>query len=103
MDIKNLHIFMKPHIEPITAKKYDVKHMGIDAYSWYHKCAYSLSMELCLDSHNETKLCVPCEATSEKERHKKRGDNGKFLMEVLQEVEVFHLYVLMVFKVMEEM
>ncbi|KAH1241302.1 Exonuclease 1 [Glycine max] len=56
MGIKDLLRFMKPYIEPVHIKKYAGKRVGIDAYSWLHKGAYSCSMELCLDSNSERKL-----------------------------------------------
>ncbi|KAL9324443.1 hypothetical protein ACSQ67_009300 [Phaseolus vulgaris] len=56
MGIKDLLRFMKPYIEPVHIKKYAGKRVGIDAYSWLHKGAYSCSMELCLDSSSVRKL-----------------------------------------------
>lgn len=56
MGIKDLLRFMKPYVEPIHIKNYAGEHVGIDAYSWLHKGAYSCSMELCLDSDSERKL-----------------------------------------------
>ncbi|RDX88235.1 Exonuclease 1, partial [Mucuna pruriens] len=56
MGIKDLLRFMKPYTEPVHIKKYAGKRVGIDAYSWLHKGAYSCSMELCLDSDGEKKL-----------------------------------------------
>nr|CAD1842687.1 unnamed protein product [Ananas comosus var. bracteatus] len=50
MGIQNLLRFMRPFIEPVHIKKYSGKRVGIDAYSWMHKGAYSCSMELCLGS-----------------------------------------------------
>ncbi|KAF4381894.1 hypothetical protein G4B88_024296 [Cannabis sativa] len=44
---------MKPYIEPIHIKKYAGKRVGIDAYSWLHKGAYSCSMELRRISNRE--------------------------------------------------
>ncbi|TVU51797.1 hypothetical protein EJB05_03241 [Eragrostis curvula] len=49
MGIPNLLRFLKPFIEPVHIKKYAGKRVGIDAYSWLHKGAYSCSMELCMD------------------------------------------------------
>ncbi|KAK3225205.1 hypothetical protein Dsin_005067 [Dipteronia sinensis] len=56
MGIRDLLRFMKPYIKPIHIKKYAGKRVGIDAYSWLHKGAYSCSMELCLNSNSEKKL-----------------------------------------------
>ncbi|KAG6482934.1 hypothetical protein ZIOFF_059573 [Zingiber officinale] len=49
MGIQNLLRFLKPFIRPVHIKKYAGKRVGIDAYSWLHKGAYSCSMQLCLD------------------------------------------------------
>ncbi|KAM0933024.1 putative exodeoxyribonuclease I [Dioscorea sansibarensis] len=97
MGIQNLLRFMKPFIEPVHIEKYSGKRIGIDAYSWLHKGAYSCSMELCLGSRSEgakrflkyfmhhidllrhykiTPVVVfdggnmPCKAATEKERHR---------------------------------
>ncbi|AAF78370.1 T10O22.7 [Arabidopsis thaliana] len=56
MGIKDLLRFMKPYILPIHIQKYAGKRVGIDAYSWLHKGAYSCSMELCLDTDGKKKL-----------------------------------------------
>ncbi|KAK9115943.1 hypothetical protein Sjap_014890 [Stephania japonica] len=56
MGIPHLLRLMKPFIEQINIKKYAGKRVGIDAYSWLHKGAYSCSLELCTDSANEKKL-----------------------------------------------
>ncbi|XP_057762018.1 exonuclease 1 [Arachis stenosperma] len=115
MGIKDLLKFMKPYIEPIHIKKYAGKRVGIDAYSWLHKGAYSCSMELCLDSDSEKKLRyieyfmhrvnllryykitpvvvfdggnVPCKAATEQERHKKRSANRELAMAKLKEGNV---------------
>ncbi|MCD7446660.1 hypothetical protein HAX54_014431 [Datura stramonium] len=56
MGIKDLLRFMKPYVEPAHIKKYAGKRVGIDAYSWLHKGAYSCSMELCLNSDGDKKL-----------------------------------------------
>ncbi|CAA6661263.1 unnamed protein product [Spirodela intermedia] len=53
MGIPNLLRFVKPYIQPIHIKKYSGKRVGIDAYSWLHKGAYSCSMELCLNKQTE--------------------------------------------------
>ncbi|KAL0318852.1 UNVERIFIED_CONTAM: Exonuclease 1 [Sesamum angustifolium] len=55
MGINNLLKFMKPYVEPVHIKKYAGRRVGIDAYSWLHKGAYSCSMELCLDSEGDKK------------------------------------------------
>ncbi|KAJ0048453.1 hypothetical protein Pint_17003 [Pistacia integerrima] len=97
MGIKDLLRFMKPYIKPIHIKKYAGKRVGIDAYSWLHKGAYSCSMELCLNSKSERKYQylnyfmhrinllrhynitpvvvfdggnIPCKAVTEDERHR---------------------------------
>ncbi|XP_012574704.1 exonuclease 1 isoform X2 [Cicer arietinum] len=89
--------------------------VGIDAYSWLHKGAYSCSMELCLDSDSERKLRyieyfmhrvnllryykvtpvvvfdggnVPCKAATEKERNRKRNANRELAMAKLKEGNV---------------
>ncbi|TKW25000.1 hypothetical protein SEVIR_3G087500v4 [Setaria viridis] len=49
MGIPNLLRFLKPFIEPVHINKYAGKRVGIDAYSWLHKGAYSCSMELCMN------------------------------------------------------
>ncbi|KAI3802299.1 hypothetical protein L1987_30429 [Smallanthus sonchifolius] len=56
MGIKDLLRFMKPYVEPIHIKKYADKRVGIDAYSWLHKGAYSCSMELCLNMEGDKKI-----------------------------------------------
>ncbi|KAG2385141.1 Exonuclease 1 [Vigna angularis] len=56
MGIKDLLRFMKPYIETFHIHKYAGKRVGIDAYSWLHKGAYSCSMDLCLDSDSVRKL-----------------------------------------------
>ncbi|KAF8399026.1 hypothetical protein HHK36_014892 [Tetracentron sinense] len=97
MGIQNLLKFMKPFVEPIHIKKFAGKRVGIDAYSWLHKGAYSCSMELCLDSKSDKKSrylqyfmhrinllrhykitpvvvfdggSIPCKAATEDERHR---------------------------------
>ncbi|CAB4281368.1 unnamed protein product [Prunus armeniaca] len=97
MGIKDLLRFMKPYIAPIHIKKYAGKRVGIDAYSWLHKGAYSCSLELCMNSNSERKLKyidyfmhrinllrhhkitpvvvfdggnVPCKAATAEERHR---------------------------------
>ncbi|KAL0415756.1 UNVERIFIED_CONTAM: Exonuclease 1 [Sesamum latifolium] len=55
MGINNLLKFMKPYVEPVHIKKYAGRRVGIDAYSWLHKGAYSCSMELCLDLEGDKK------------------------------------------------
>ncbi|CAL9079457.1 unnamed protein product, partial [Musa textilis] len=53
MGIQNLLRFLKPFIGPVHIRKYAGKRVGIDAYSWLHKGAYSCSLELCLDMPGE--------------------------------------------------
>ncbi|KAJ1392017.1 XPG/Rad2 endonuclease [Sesbania bispinosa] len=115
MGIKDLLRFMKPYIEPVHIKKYAGKRVGIDAYSWLHKGAYSCSMELCLDIDSERKLRyieyfmhrvnllryykitpvvvfdggnVPCKSATEEERHRKRSTNSELAMAKLKEGNV---------------
>ncbi|XP_061343645.1 exonuclease 1 [Gastrolobium bilobum] len=115
MGIKDLLRFMKPYIEPVHIKKYTGKRVGIDAYSWLHKGAYSCSMELCLDSDSGKKLRyieyfmhrvnmlrfykitpvvvfdggnVPCKAATEEERKRKRTANRQLAMAKLKEGNV---------------
>ncbi|KAL7192436.1 hypothetical protein ACSBR2_024300 [Camellia fascicularis] len=112
MGIKDLLRFMKPHIEPIHIKKYAGKRVGIDAYSWLHKGAYSCSMELSLNMEGEKKFQylnyfmhrinllrhhkiipvvvfdggnIPCKAATENERHRRRKANRDLAMEKLKE------------------
>ncbi|XP_055827124.1 exonuclease 1 isoform X1 [Solanum dulcamara] len=102
MGIKDLLRFMKPYVETAHIKKYAGKRVGIDAYSWLHKGAYSCSMELCLNSEGDKKLQylnyfmhrinmlrhykitpvvvfdggnLPCKGATEEERHKRRKTN----------------------------
>ncbi|KAF3437202.1 hypothetical protein FNV43_RR19955 [Rhamnella rubrinervis] len=115
MGIKDLLKFMKPYIQPIHIKNYAGKRVGIDAYSWLHKGAYSCSMELCLNSDGEKKLRyldyfmhrinllrhykitpvvvfdggnVPCKAATEHERHRRTMANRDLAMEKLKEGNV---------------
>ncbi|CAJ1952050.1 unnamed protein product [Sphenostylis stenocarpa] len=115
MGIKDLLRFMKPYIEPVHIKKYAGKRVGIDAYSWLHKGAYSCSMELCLDSDSERKWRyieyfmhrvnllrfykitpvvvfdgnnVPCKAATEEERNRKRRTNRELALAKLKEGNV---------------
>ncbi|XP_038688103.1 exonuclease 1 [Tripterygium wilfordii] len=115
MGIKDLLRFMKPYIQPIHIKKYAGKRVGIDAYSWLHKGAYSCSMELCLDSKSETKLryidyfmhrinllrfhkitpivvfdggSIPCKSATVHERQRKRKANRESAMAKLEEGDV---------------
>ncbi|XP_015581104.2 exonuclease 1 [Ricinus communis] len=115
MGIKDLLKFMKPYVEPVHIKKYTGKRVGIDAYSWLHKGAYSCSMEICLDSNSDKKLryldyfmhrinllrhykitpvvvfdgaSIPCKATTEHERHRRRESNRKLAMEKLEQGNV---------------
>ncbi|XP_010249407.1 PREDICTED: exonuclease 1 isoform X1 [Nelumbo nucifera] len=112
MGIQNLLRFMKPYIKPVHIKKYAGKRVGIDAYSWLHKGAYSCSMELCLDSKSNRKSLylhyfmhrinllrhykitpvvvfdggnVPCKAATEDERHRKREANLALARQKLDE------------------
>ncbi|KAK4256577.1 hypothetical protein QN277_006283 [Acacia crassicarpa] len=115
MGIKDLLRFMKPYIEPIHINKYAGQRVGIDAYSWLHKGAYSCSMELCLDSHTEKKFQyieyfihrikllryykitpvvvfdggnIPCKAATEEDRKRKRNANRDLAMAKLKEGNV---------------
>ncbi|KAL3818629.1 hypothetical protein ACJIZ3_004534 [Penstemon smallii] len=115
MGINNLLKFMKPYVKPVHVKKYAGKRVGIDAYSWLHKGAYSCSMELCLDMEGDKKFQyikyfmhrinmlrhykitpvvvfdggnIPCKATTENERHRKRKDNRDKAMDKLKEGDV---------------
>ncbi|XP_020533793.1 exonuclease 1 isoform X1 [Jatropha curcas] len=115
MGIKDLLRFMKTYIEPVHIKKYSGKRVGIDAYSWLHKGAYSCSMEICLDLKGDKRLryleyfmhrinllrhykitpvvvfdgaSVPCKAATENERHRRREANHKLAMEKLKEGNV---------------
>ncbi|KAK9925779.1 hypothetical protein M0R45_023044 [Rubus argutus] len=115
MGIKDLLRFMKPYIQIIHIKKYAGKRVGIDAYSWLHKGAYSCSMELCLDSNSERKLKyidyfmhrihmlrhhkitpvvvfdggnVPCKAATGDERHRRRKKFHDLAMEKVKEGDV---------------
>ncbi|CAM8915506.1 unnamed protein product [Rhodiola kirilowii] len=112
MGIKDLLRFMKPYVEPIHIKKYAGKRVGIDAYSWLHKGAYSCSMELCLDLNGEKKLRylqyfmhrikllqhykiipvvvfdggnLPCKSRTEEERKRKRTANLDLAMSKYKE------------------
>ncbi|KAI3773994.1 hypothetical protein L1987_48535 [Smallanthus sonchifolius] len=115
MGIKDLLRFMKPYVEPIHIKKYADKRVGIDAYSWLHKGAYSCSMELCLNMEGDKKFqyvnyClhrinmlrhynitpvlvfdggnIPCKALTEQQRHSKRKDNRKLAMAKLKDGDI---------------
>ncbi|KFK43978.1 hypothetical protein AALP_AA1G198900 [Arabis alpina] len=115
MGIKDLLRFMKPYILPIHIQKYAGKRVGIDAYSWLHKGAYSCSMELCLDTDGKKKLRyidyfmhrinllqhyeiipvvvldggnMPCKAATGDERHRKRKANFEAAMVKLKEGNV---------------
>nr|GEV69359.1 exonuclease 1 [Tanacetum cinerariifolium] len=112
MGIKDLLKFMKPYVEPIHIKKYAGKRVGIDAYSWLHKGAYSCSMELSLNMEGDKKFqylnycmhrinllrhhnispvlvfdgCnIPCKAVTEQDRHSKRKGNHDLAMAKLEE------------------
>ncbi|PKA54129.1 Exonuclease 1 [Apostasia shenzhenica] len=115
MGIPNLLRFMKPFIEPIHVKKYSGRRVGIDAYSWLHKGAYSCSMELCLGSksdgarrylkyfmhhinllrhYNITPVVVfdggniPCKSATELERNKRRETNLALAKEKMKEGDI---------------
>ncbi|GAB2213042.1 hypothetical protein Droror1_Dr00021057 [Drosera rotundifolia] len=115
MGIKDLLRFMKPYTESINIGKYAGKRVGIDAYSWLHKGAYSCSMELTLNLEGEKKLqyinyfmhrinllrhykvtpvvvfdggSIPCKAMTEDERHRRRNANKELAMEKLKEGNV---------------
>ncbi|KAI3735613.1 hypothetical protein L6452_15120 [Arctium lappa] len=112
MGIKDLLRFMKPYVQPIHIKKYAGKRVGIDAYSWLHKGAYSCSMELCLNMEGDKKfqylnycmhrinvlrhhnICpvlvfdggnIPCKSQTEQDRHSKRKANLDLAMAKLKE------------------
>ncbi|CAH8357292.1 unnamed protein product [Eruca vesicaria subsp. sativa] len=115
MGIKDLLRFMKPYILPIHIHKYAGTRVGIDAYSWLHKGAYSCSMELCLDTDGKKKLRyidyfmhrisllqhyeitpvvvldgghMPCKAATGDERQRKRKANFDIAMVKLKEGNV---------------
>ncbi|XP_020419893.1 exonuclease 1 isoform X2 [Prunus persica] len=115
MGIKDLLRFMKPYISPIHIKKYAGKRVGIDAYSWLHKGAYSCSLELCMNSNSERKLKyidyfmhrinllrhhkitpvvvfdggnVPCKAATAEERHRRRKTNHDLAMAKFKEGDI---------------
>ncbi|KAL1224048.1 Exonuclease 1 [Cardamine amara subsp. amara] len=115
MGIKDLLRFMKPYILPIHIQKYAGKRVGIDAYSWLHKGAYSCSMELCLNTDGKKKLRyidyfmhrvnllqhyeiipvvvldgghMPCKAATGDERQRKRKANFDAAMVKLKEGNV---------------
>ncbi|KAI3443303.1 uncharacterized protein J3R85_000234 [Psidium guajava] len=115
MGIKDLLRFMKPYSEPIHIKKFAGKRVGIDAYSWLHKGAYSCSMELCLNIDGAKKLqylsyfvhrinllrhyevtpvvvfdggSIPCKAATEDERHRRRKANCDLALQKLKEGDV---------------
>ncbi|KAJ4973711.1 hypothetical protein NE237_006885 [Protea cynaroides] len=115
MGITNLLRFMKPFIEPVHIKKYAGKRVGIDAYSWLYKGAYSCSMELCLDSKGDAKSRylkyfmhrinllrhykiipivvfdggnIPCKAATENERQRRKEDNLALAKAKLDQGEV---------------
>ncbi|XP_008811967.2 exonuclease 1 [Phoenix dactylifera] len=115
MGIQNLLRFLKPFIEPIHIKRYSGKRVGIDAYSWLHKGAYSCSMELCLNSRTDAAkrhlkyfmhrinllrhysvipvvvfdgCSIPCKSATEHERHRRRESNLMLAKEKLKEGNV---------------
>ncbi|KAG6404111.1 hypothetical protein SASPL_136351 [Salvia splendens] len=112
MGINNLLKFMKPYVESVHIKKYAGKRVGIDAYSWLHKGAYSCSMEVCLDMEGDKKNrflqyfmhrismlrhckitpvvvfdggSTTCKAATEDGRHRHRKANRDLAMEKLKE------------------
>nr|XP_043627349.1 exonuclease 1 [Erigeron canadensis] len=112
MGIKDLLRFMKPYVDPIHINKYSGQRVGIDAYSWLHKGAYSCSMELCLNTEGDKKFqyinycmhridmlrhhdispvlvfdgCnIPCKSITDHDRHSKRKGNLELAMEKLKE------------------
>ncbi|KAL8042484.1 hypothetical protein ABFX02_09G054200 [Erythranthe guttata] len=112
MGINNLLKFMKTYVEPVHIKKYAGKRVGIDAYSWLHKGAYSCSMEICLDMEGDKKYWflryfmhrinmlrhynitpvvvfdggnIPCKSTTEDQRHRRRKANRDMAMEKLND------------------
>ncbi|KAK1406764.1 hypothetical protein QVD17_38372 [Tagetes erecta] len=115
MGIKDLLKFMKPYVEPIHINKYANKRVGVDAYSWLHKGAYSCSMELCMNMdgdkkfqyinycmhrinllrhHNITPVLVfdggniPCKSLTEQQRHSKRKSSRELAMAKLKEGDI---------------
>ncbi|XP_059644515.1 exonuclease 1 [Cornus florida] len=115
MGIKDLLKFMKPYVQPIHIKKYAGKRVGIDAYSWLHKGAYSCNMELCLNLEGDKKFRylnyfmhrinllrhykitpvvvfdggnIPCKASTDHERHRKRKTNLDLAMAKFNEGNV---------------
>ncbi|XP_020251806.1 exonuclease 1 isoform X1 [Asparagus officinalis] len=115
MGIQNLLRFLKPFIFPVHIKKYSGKRVGVDAYSWLHKGAYSCSMELCLNSkteaskrylkyfmhrinllkhYNITPVVVfdggniPCKSDTKNVRHRGRETNLELAKEKLKEGDV---------------
>ncbi|KAL6178211.1 hypothetical protein ACLB2K_049730 [Fragaria x ananassa] len=116
MGIKDLLRFIKPYSQIIHIRKYAGKRVGIDAYSWLHKGAYSCSMELCMNSNSERKLkyidyffmhrihmlqhheitpvvvfdgdSVPCKAATGDERHRRRKKFHDLAMEKVEEGNV---------------
>lgn len=115
MGIKDLLRFMKPYIEPVHIKKFAGKRVGIDAYSWLHKGAYSCSMELCLNTDGPKKLqylryfmhrinllrhyevtpvvvfdggSIPCKGATEDERQRRRKANRDLALQKLKEGDV---------------
>ncbi|GLJ44125.1 hypothetical protein SUGI_0920180 [Cryptomeria japonica] len=59
MGVKDLLKQMKPYIQTAHIKKYAGKRVGIDAYSWLHKGAYSCSMEICQGGANARNSRLP--------------------------------------------
>ncbi|CAL9066257.1 unnamed protein product [Musa banksii] len=112
MGIQNLLRFLKPFIRPVHIRKYAGKRVGIDAYSWLHKGAYSCSMELCLDMPGEAARrylnyfmhhinllrhykimpvvvfdggSIPCKSATDHERHRRREANFELAKEKLKQ------------------
>ncbi|KAG9448978.1 hypothetical protein H6P81_008943 [Aristolochia fimbriata] len=115
MGIQYLLKFMKPFIQPVHIGKYSGKRVGIDAYSWLHKGAYSCSMELYLDPSSDASSRylryfmhrinllrhhgvipvvvfdggnIPSKSGTEAERQKKRDDNLALAKGKLEEGDV---------------
>ncbi|XP_074572197.1 exonuclease 1 [Curcuma longa] len=113
MGIQNLLRFLKPFIRPVHIKKYAGKRVGIDAYSWLHKGAYSCSMQLCMDISGENRYLnyfmhhinllrhhqitpvvvfdggkIPCKSATEHERQSRRKANIEMAKKKLKEGNV---------------
>ncbi|XXG74235.1 hypothetical protein AAC387_Pa07g3009 [Persea americana] len=115
MGIQDLLRFLKPFVEYIHIQKYAGKRVGIDAYSWLHKGAYSCSMNLCLypgsekasryleyfmhrinllRHYNVTPVVVfdggdiPCKSATSNERQRRREANLSLAKENLKQGNV---------------